>query len=100
VFVQSGDIVKGGKQDRTRPYDTLVPAAAGQIPIESFCVEQGRWSKRGDESSSYFGCSPFSLSTFELKRSGSMRFASPPEFRAQEAQRPVDEDFPDGPSAG
>jgi hypothetical protein len=73
VFVQSGDIVKGGKQDRTLPYDTLVPAVAGQIPVESFCVEQGRWSKRGDESSSYFSCSPSSLSTSELKRAARVR---------------------------
>jgi hypothetical protein len=46
VFVQSGDIVKGGKQDRTLPYDAVIAAGSGRVPIDSFCVEQGRWSKR------------------------------------------------------
>jgi hypothetical protein len=57
VYVQSGDIVKGGQQDRTFPYDFIAPPRSGQLPIASFCVEQGRWSKRGKESSEYFSSS-------------------------------------------
>jgi len=49
VFIQSGDIIKGGKQDRTLPYDSIIEAKSGQVPIDSFCVEHGRWSQRGDE---------------------------------------------------
>jgi len=71
LFVQSGDIVKGGKQDRTLPYDTLIGANSGRVPISSFCVEQSRWSKRGDESSSYFSSSSENLATSEMKRSAS-----------------------------
>ena len=44
LFLQAGDIVKGGKQDRTIMTDlTLAPHAAPQ-PIEAFCVEHGRWT--------------------------------------------------------
>ncbi len=49
VFVHSGDIVKGGKQDRVIAYDFIVPPKSGRMSISSFCVERGRWSKRGAE---------------------------------------------------
>ena len=49
VFVQAGDIVKGGKQDRVITVSLLVPARSGPMPIGAFCVEQGRWSARSGE---------------------------------------------------
>ena len=49
VFVQAGDIVKGGKQDRVLTVSFLLPPKSGRMPIASFCVEQGRWSARGRE---------------------------------------------------
>src|SRR5215510_10762370 len=49
VFVQAGDIVKGGKQDRVLTVSFLWPAKSGRLPIASFCVEQGRWTARGKE---------------------------------------------------
>ena len=49
VFVQSGDIVKGGQQDRVLTVSLFLPQKSGRIPIASFCVEQGRWSARGKE---------------------------------------------------
>jgi hypothetical protein len=54
VFIQAGDIVKGGKQDRVIGVSLLVPAKSGKIPISSFCVEQGRWTARGVEDASRF----------------------------------------------
>lgn len=54
VFIQAGDIVKGGKQDRVIGVSLLVPAKSGKIPISSFCVEQGRWTARGAEDASRF----------------------------------------------
>lgn len=68
LFVQSGDIVKGGRQDRTLPYDAVIAARSGRVPVDSFCVEQGRWQKRGDEEASYFSSSASALSTSDLKR--------------------------------
>ena len=47
VFVQAGDVVKGGRQDRTLTVSLLLPPKSGRVPIASFCVEHGRWSARG-----------------------------------------------------
>lgn len=54
VFVQSGEIFKGGKQDRTLQSDIMLPPQCGRIPISVFCVEHGRWTKRGEESARSF----------------------------------------------
>jgi hypothetical protein len=57
VFLQTGDIVKGGKQDRLIAYDVVVPPKSGKVPIASFCCEQGRWHKRGSEAAGEFAVS-------------------------------------------
>jgi hypothetical protein len=67
VYVQSGDIVKGGRQDRVLAIDLIVPPKSGKMQIESFCVEHGRWSGRGQEAVAMFGSSDKSLSSKELK---------------------------------
>jgi hypothetical protein len=67
VYVQAGDIVKGGKQDRVLTMDLLLPPNSGKIPIASFCVEQGRWSKRGSEEATRFNASTAQISSKELK---------------------------------
>lgn len=67
VFVQSGDIVKGGKQDRVLAVDMIIPPKSGKMPIDSFCVEHGRWSGRGDEAVASFGGSTKMINSKELK---------------------------------
>lgn len=69
VFIHSGDIVKGGKQDRTISYDVIIPPHAENIALESFCVEQGRWRKRGNEALESFSSTSKMLSSRELKLS-------------------------------
>ena len=54
VFVQAGEIVKGGKQDRVLTVSLLLPKHSGPVPIGAYCVEQGRWEKRGREDASKF----------------------------------------------
>ena len=54
VFIQKGDIVKGGQQDRMISNDFVLPPKSGRLPLAAFCVEQGRWSRRGNESSTAF----------------------------------------------
>ena len=67
VFVQAGDIVKGGQQDRMLAVDLIVPARSGRIPMESFCVESGRWTARGSESRKEFNSSSDYAPSKELK---------------------------------
>ena len=49
VFIQSGDIVKGGQQDRVLSVSLLLKPHSGPLDISAFCVEHGRWSARGNE---------------------------------------------------
>jgi hypothetical protein len=75
VFVQSGDIVKGGKQDRCIGTDfTLVPKS-GQVKIAAFCVEHGRWQQRGGESASLFQSSSDAVAGKALKLAGNANYA-------------------------
>lgn len=57
LFIQSGDIVKGGKQDRMAATDMLLPPKSGVVPLPAHCVEQGRWTGRGAEDSRRFSSS-------------------------------------------
>ena len=54
IYVQAGDIVRGGDQDRMISVDFIVPPKSGRMPIAAFCVESGRWSKRGNEANASF----------------------------------------------
>ena len=54
VFIQEGDVVKGGAQDRMISNDFVLPPKSGRRPVAAFCVERGRWSKRGTESAARF----------------------------------------------
>jgi len=67
VYVQSGDIVKGGQQDRMIGVDLIVPPRSGKLPISAFCVEHGRWSGRGNERAGVFSSSSDAVATKEIK---------------------------------
>ena len=67
LFIQAGDIVKGGRQDRVLSVDLILPPGSGKVPITAFCVEQGRWSARGDESAQQFASAEKSLAGKDLK---------------------------------
>ncbi|HEX5890460.1 MAG TPA: DUF6569 family protein [Pyrinomonadaceae bacterium] len=67
VYVQAGDIVRGGEQDRMISIDFIVPPRSGRMPIAAFCVESGRWNKRGEEQAGFFSSSENAAATKELK---------------------------------
>ena len=72
VYVQSGDIVKGGQQDRMIGVDLIVPPRSGKMPISAFCVEHGRWSGRGNERAAVFSSSADAVATKEIKLAAKM----------------------------
>ena len=67
VYVQSGDIVKGGQQDRMLVVDLILPPHSGKIPIAAYCVENGRWQKRGAEEVSVFNSSSNVVASRDVK---------------------------------
>ncbi|MCE2994108.1 MAG: ARPP-1 family domain-containing protein [Cyclobacteriaceae bacterium] len=59
LFIMSGEILQGGKQDRVVARDMLIPPGEGRVKIPVFCVEQGRWKYKGKDNdqnfSEYYG---------------------------------------------
>jgi hypothetical protein len=68
VYIQSGEIVKGGKQDRVLKDDIILPTASGKVDVPAFCVEHGRWTQRGSEAVQAFAASPNAIASPEMKR--------------------------------
>ena len=46
VYVSSGEVLEGGRQDRVVTKDTIVLARSGRIDLPVMCVEEGRWSEK------------------------------------------------------
>jgi len=78
VFVQSGDIVKGGQQDRVLTVSLILPQKSGRIPIASFCVEEGRWSARGKEDVKSFATASAVVPSRKAKIAMRAPVAAPP----------------------
>ena len=54
VFIQAGDIIRGGMQDRVLTVSMILPPHSTDIPVGAFCVERGRWGRRGREETTGF----------------------------------------------
>lgn len=67
LFIQSGDVVKGGRQDRLIAFDLLLAPKSGRTAVASCCVEAGRWQPRGKEVASRFTSSRSQLPSKMLK---------------------------------
>ena len=67
IFINAGDIVKGGKQDRTLTYDMIIEPKSKGEKLSSFCVEHDRWNQRGNENSKAFGSAKNMLTSRKLK---------------------------------
>ncbi len=72
VFIQAGDVVKGGRQDRTLGVDVVVAAQGGRVPVPAFCVESRRWHKRKNESERVFSKSDSVLASRTLRLSAKL----------------------------
>lgn len=88
VFIQAGDIVKGGKQDRVVTASLILPAKSGAVPLAAFCVEKGRWSKRSGEAVNRFSSSTTRMPSKDGKLAlyAELRPANPGEQRRTNTQ--------------
>lgn len=77
VFVQFGDLVKGGQQDRVLTVSLMLPPKSGRVPIGSYCVEQGRWAARGAEDAKKFSMSEMLMPSREAKVAMAKRAVNP-----------------------
>lgn len=63
IFVMTGEMFLGAKQDRISKHDLLLPRRPGRFRLPVYCVEQGRWNYN---SSSFR--SGKSVGTYRLRR--------------------------------
>ena len=87
VFVQFGDIVKGGQQDRVLTVSLLLEPKSGLIPIGAYCVEQGRWAARGKEDVKRFALSEALMPSREAKIAIAKPVQPRPEQRAEQRRQ-------------
>jgi hypothetical protein len=90
VFVQSGDIVKGGRQDRVLTVSFVLPRKSGEVPIAAYCVEHGRWSARGMEDVAQFASSYNSLPSRVAKLAMKAPLPASASAPASQSSRPFD----------
>jgi hypothetical protein len=69
VVILSGDILKGGQQDRIAQYDQVVPPRSGKLPLTVFCVERtaSRWMQPLTDKDKTFSASPGQICTNDLR---------------------------------
>jgi hypothetical protein len=63
IFVQAGEIVTGGKQDRVISSNLILPPHSGRISMAAFCVEPGRWVAHEDQDGHSFTVASRSMPT-------------------------------------
>jgi len=67
IIVLSGEIVKGGKQDRIIEKDQLLEPKSGKTRLKVFCVESGRWSRQVGSNGENFN-THYTVGTMSLRK--------------------------------
>jgi hypothetical protein len=73
LFIQLGELLKGGLQDRTVATDLVLDPGEKYDGLQSYCVERARWSKREAEDHTKFTPSQEFVSTKPLRKSVEQR---------------------------
>ncbi len=68
LYLEAGDIIKGGQQDRILSRDMIVKPKSGKVPLPCFCVEASRWNQRGKEDAGAFRSSPGKAASNRVQR--------------------------------
>jgi hypothetical protein len=69
LFIQLGELLKGGLQDRAVATDLVLDPGEKYDGLQSYCVERARWSKREAEDHTKFMPSQEFVSTKPLRKS-------------------------------
>ncbi len=48
LFIMTGEIITGAKQDRMSAHDILLPVKREAVSLPVYCVEQGRWVRQSN----------------------------------------------------
>ena len=87
IFLQSGEIVKGGQQDRAIVASLLLKPHSGRTRVAVFCVENGRWAGRAGEDTKTFTSAGNAVPSREAKIAiKAAPLASPSEVGQRQAQ--------------
>ncbi len=72
LLILSGEILKGGQQDRFARSDMILPPKSGAIPLECFCVEHtaARWMRPLEGKDKNFAASPGLVASNSIRLSG------------------------------
>ena len=82
IIINSGEVIKGGQQDRVINEDLVLYPGSGKKDLAVFCVEQGRWSPRNESLSS----------TNRSNSSGGAAFSATYNFSAPSLRKVVTKD--------
>jgi len=69
LFIQAGELLKGGLQDRTIATDLVLDPGEKYDALPTYCVERARWSKREAEDHTKFTPTQEFVSTKPLRKS-------------------------------
>jgi hypothetical protein len=69
LFIQLGELLKGGLQDRTIATDLVLDPGEQYDGLSVYCVEQARWSKRDEEDHKKFVSTQDFVATKSLRSS-------------------------------
>ena len=69
LFIQAGELLKGGLQDRTVATDLVLDPGEKYDGLPTYCVERARWSKREAEDHTKFTHGQEFVSTKPLRKS-------------------------------
>lgn len=75
LYLQDGDLLKGGKQDRTIYATHIVPPRTKE-PAKSFCVEQSRW-REGSTGRAFANPTNLALAPKEIKQAAKFQNSQP-----------------------
>lgn len=77
LYLMPGQIIVGGKQDRTIAQETFIPPGDEPVSLDVFCVEQGRWSGRSTaETVDLLACPSDETGTTDTAKAGQGQFVA------------------------